>query len=102
VTADSHRPVHLALLGRALSAKHARRSTRAHRAEENFPTKLFLPFGHLIRTRQMSRACTGDKAVPPSPIQKVCSTRRGFDKRIKIVSRARRRGESAVVVCHQR
>jgi hypothetical protein len=32
-------------------------------SEVNFPTWLFLPFGHVMRTRQMRPFCTGDKTV---------------------------------------
>jgi hypothetical protein len=32
-------------------------------SEVNFPTWLFLPLGHVIRTRQILPFCTGDKTV---------------------------------------
>jgi len=50
-------------------------------SEVNFPKWLFLPLGHVIRTRQMPPFCTGDKTVSlPSgtPIYSAASWRFNF------------------------
>jgi hypothetical protein len=46
----------------------------ASSSEENSPTMCLLPLGQIIRTRQMSPACTGDNTAW-SPIKRVWLTR---------------------------